>query len=115
MSDSAMAPALTIQQVASMLQVTEQTIKAAIARQELRAFRVGRQWRIAREDLAAYTGSTQMGQSVPWLTSAQVSEQIGKSHSQARRLMAAGTIASVRQGGRWITTPESVRAYLERT
>lgn len=40
---------LTVKQLAEFLQVTELTIRRAINAGELKAFKVGREWRIERE------------------------------------------------------------------
>lgn len=50
-------PFLTTRQAAALLSVVEGTIRSLIARGELRAIRVGREYRIAVEDLDAYVAA----------------------------------------------------------
>jgi len=42
---------VTVKQLAEFLQVNEQTIKRAIKAGELKAFKVGRDWRIEKESV----------------------------------------------------------------
>ncbi len=42
---------ITVKQLAEFLQVTELTIRRAINAKELKAFKVGREWRIERESV----------------------------------------------------------------
>lgn len=44
----------TVEQVADMLQVSVATVRKLIDRGELKAFRVGNQWRVKKEDLDDY-------------------------------------------------------------
>lgn len=50
-------PFLTTRQAAALLSVVEGTVRSMIARGELRAIRVGREYRIAVDDLDAYVAS----------------------------------------------------------
>lgn len=45
---------VTVKQLAEFLQVSEQTIKRAIKAGDLKAFKVGRDWRIEREAVMAW-------------------------------------------------------------
>jgi len=47
---------LAVSEVAELLQVSSKTVRRWIARQELRTHRLGRQLRMAEEDLAAFLG-----------------------------------------------------------
>jgi excisionase family DNA binding protein len=47
---------LTVNEVAELLQVSGKTVRRWIERQELRTHRLGRQLRVAEEDLAAFLG-----------------------------------------------------------
>lgn len=47
-------PVLTLEQVADLLQVSKRTLQRRIGAEELAAFKIGRQWRIARKDLEDY-------------------------------------------------------------
>ncbi len=47
----------TVEQVAEMLQVSVQTVRRLIKEKKLKAFRVGTQLRIKKEDLDAYTST----------------------------------------------------------
>ncbi len=47
---------LTVNEVAGLLQVSTKTVRRWIERQELRTHRLGRQLRVAEEDLAAFLG-----------------------------------------------------------
>ena len=44
----------TIEQVAEILQVSTSTVRSLIKNKHLRAFRVGIQWRVRKEDLDRY-------------------------------------------------------------
>ncbi len=44
----------TIEEVAKILRVSTATVRNLIERGELKAFRVGNQWRVKKEDLDAY-------------------------------------------------------------
>jgi excisionase family DNA binding protein len=44
----------TLEEVAEILKVSVQTIRKLIAEKKLRAFRVGGQWRVRKEDLDKY-------------------------------------------------------------
>jgi len=45
-----------VSEVAELLQVSTKTVRRWIERQELRTHRLGRQLRVAEEDLAAFLG-----------------------------------------------------------
>jgi excisionase family DNA binding protein len=45
-----------VNEVAELLQVSSKTVRRWIERQELRTHRLGRQLRVAEEDLAAFLG-----------------------------------------------------------
>ena len=47
---------LTVNEVAELLQVSSKTVRRWIERQELRTHRLGRQLRVAEEDLATFLG-----------------------------------------------------------
>ena len=47
-------PLLTIQAVAERLDLSVKTIRRAVACGDLPAFRIGRSWRIAEDDLRAF-------------------------------------------------------------
>ena len=47
---------LTVNEVAELLQVSSKTVRRWIERQELHTHRLGRQLRVAEEDLAAFLG-----------------------------------------------------------
>lgn len=47
----------TIQEVADKLKVDHKVIRQAIRQGDLKAFRVGRQWRITAEALQDFTGA----------------------------------------------------------
>ena len=47
---------LAVTEVAQLLQVSSKTVRRWIERRELRAHRLGRQLRVAEEDLAAFLG-----------------------------------------------------------
>lgn len=47
-------PMMTIHDVAAKLNVDERTIRELIRKNELRAIKVGKEWRVARGDLDAY-------------------------------------------------------------
>ena len=47
---------LAVGEVAELLQVSSKTVRRWIERQELRTHRLGRQLRVAEEDLAAFLG-----------------------------------------------------------
>ena len=47
-------PLLTIHEVAELIKMRESTIRAWIRDGELRAIKMGRDWRIAQKDLEAY-------------------------------------------------------------
>lgn len=47
-------PALTITDVAEMLQVAESTVRALINNRELEAFKVGKNWRVLPSNLDKY-------------------------------------------------------------
>ena len=47
----------TLEEVAEILKVSVQTVRKLIAEKKLRAFRVGGQWRVRKEDLDAYIES----------------------------------------------------------
>jgi excisionase family DNA binding protein len=49
-----MAGMLSMNEVADKLGVSRETVRRLILRKELRAVRIGRQWRVTEEDLAAY-------------------------------------------------------------
>jgi excisionase family DNA binding protein len=44
----------TVEQVAEILQVSVQTVRSLIKRKEIKAFRVGSQLRVRKEDLDRY-------------------------------------------------------------
>jgi excisionase family DNA binding protein len=44
----------TVEEVAKMLKVSDQTVRALIRQGNLPALRIGRVWRIKKEDLRAY-------------------------------------------------------------
>lgn len=44
----------TIEEVAQILKVSVSTVRNLIDRGELKAFKVGNQWRVKKEDLQAY-------------------------------------------------------------
>lgn len=48
---------LTIHDVAQQLNVDERTIRELIRKNELRAIKVGKEWRVAETDLDAYVAS----------------------------------------------------------
>ena len=48
------SPMLTIHDVASKLNVDERTVRELIRKNELRAIKVGKEWRITEDDLDAY-------------------------------------------------------------
>ncbi|MCE8005857.1 helix-turn-helix domain-containing protein [Aestuariivita sp.] len=48
------APFLTTQEVAELLRVREQTVRSWIHAQELRAVKLGREFRVAVKDLEAF-------------------------------------------------------------
>ena len=50
----AIDPLHTIRQTAEICQVSEKTVRRWIARGELVAYRLGRQWRIAQKDLDTF-------------------------------------------------------------
>jgi len=47
-------PLLTVHDVADLLKVKEQTVRAWIHANELRAIKFGKEWRVAQKDLEAY-------------------------------------------------------------
>lgn len=47
-------PMLTIHDVAEKLNVDERTIRELIRKNELRAIKVGKEWRVTEDDLDAY-------------------------------------------------------------
>lgn len=47
-------PLLTTHETAALLKVSEATVRAWIARRDLRAIKFGREWRIAPRDLEAF-------------------------------------------------------------
>jgi len=47
-------PMMTVHEAADLLQVRESTVRALINDKRLRAVKVGKEWRIARVDLAAF-------------------------------------------------------------
>jgi excisionase family DNA binding protein len=47
-------PFLTIHEIAELLKVREPTVRGWIRRQELRAVRLGREFRVAAKDLEAF-------------------------------------------------------------
>ena len=47
-------PMLTLHEVAELLKVKESTVRAWIKDQQLRAFKFGRDWRVAVKDLEAF-------------------------------------------------------------
>ena len=54
---------LTIHDVAEQLNVDERTIRELIRKNELRAIKVGKEWRVAETDLDAYVaGHANFGQ-----------------------------------------------------
>ena len=57
-ADAMDKPFYTIYEVAEMLQLHHNTIRAAIRKKELPAVQVGRQWRIKKTDLEAYTDTS---------------------------------------------------------
>ena len=48
---------VTLQQVAEFFQVDPQTIRRAIKAGKLKAFKLGKDWRIYREDVEAYVNN----------------------------------------------------------
>lgn len=48
---------VTIQQLAEFFQVDKQTIRRAIKSNKLKAFKIGKDWRIYREDVKTYVES----------------------------------------------------------
>lgn len=48
------SPMLTIHDVAERLNVDERTIRELIRKNELRAIKVGKEWRISEQDLDGY-------------------------------------------------------------
>ena len=48
------APMLTIHDVASNLNVDERTVRELIRKNELRAIKIGKEWRVTEKDLEAY-------------------------------------------------------------
>lgn len=48
------APMLTIHDVASNLNVDERTVRELIRKNELRAIKIGKEWRVTEGDLANY-------------------------------------------------------------
>jgi excisionase family DNA binding protein len=48
------APMLTIHDVASNLNVDERTVRELIRKNELRAIKIGKEWRVTEGDLNAY-------------------------------------------------------------
>ncbi|MEQ8443345.1 MAG: helix-turn-helix domain-containing protein [Alphaproteobacteria bacterium] len=47
-------PLLTVHEVADLLKVKEQTVRAWIHANELRAIKFGKEWRVAQKDLESY-------------------------------------------------------------
>jgi excisionase family DNA binding protein len=47
-------PLLTVHEVAALLQVKESTVRTLIHDKELRAVKLGREWRVAVKDLEAF-------------------------------------------------------------
>lgn len=45
---------LTVKQLAEFLQVNQETIKRALQKKELSGFKVGREWRIFKEEVAKW-------------------------------------------------------------
>ena len=54
MSAAVESPVLTFDQVCRVLQVGEHTLRGLIANGSLRAGKIGRTWRVRRDDLNAY-------------------------------------------------------------
>lgn len=48
---------LTVDQVASILQLSHNTVRSMLLRQEIRGKKVGQPWRVQKEDLLAYLDS----------------------------------------------------------
>ncbi len=55
------SPLLTIADVAERLRVNAKTVRRWIATGELPAYKVGRQWRVAEEDLSAFLAKHRCG------------------------------------------------------
>ncbi len=55
------SPLLTIADVAERLRVNAKTVRRWIATGELPAYKVGRQWRVAEEDLWAFLAKLRCG------------------------------------------------------
>lgn len=49
-----LTPMLTIHDVAQKLNVDERTVRELIRKNELRAIKIGKEWRVKEEDLDAY-------------------------------------------------------------
>ena len=45
---------MTVKQLAEFLQVNQETIKRALQKKELSGFKVGREWRIFKEEVAKW-------------------------------------------------------------
>lgn len=72
---------LTVDEVAERLRVSGRTVRNLIDRQSLRAFKVGREWRITPEDVTAYL---EMNSSVSYTTEDMpVSVQRGEADDEA--------------------------------
>ena len=50
-------PLLTVHDVADLLQVKESTVRSWIKDRELRAIKLGREWRVAVKDLEAFVNA----------------------------------------------------------
>lgn len=48
------APMLTIHDVAAKLNIDERTVRELIRKNELRAIKIGKEWRVQEDDLEAY-------------------------------------------------------------
>ncbi len=48
------APLMTIHDVATQLNVDERTVRELIRKNELRAIKVGKEWRVTQDDLDSY-------------------------------------------------------------
>lgn len=54
MSLDSLPDVLTVKQLAEFLQVNQETVKRALQKKELIGFKVGREWRIFREEVAKW-------------------------------------------------------------
>ena len=45
---------LTVEDVASILQVTEETVKRFLRKEEMKGHKIGRLWRVKEEDLESF-------------------------------------------------------------